>query len=364
MVTPYRRIENANMGHSNARPIYEGPADWRGPSIKNSADWHINLTKRQISEIKSAVQHSIDDETPIADLRPATFALPHLRHVLKAAYQELLHGRGFVMFHGMPVQDLNREEIIRAYVGVGSWLGEPVPQNGKGHILGHVKDIGLDHTNPQTRIYGTRHRQLYHTDGADLVGLLCLQTAKSGGVFSLSSSVAVYNEIARRRPDLAAVLSAPFVVDRKGEVPQGKQDTYEIEVFHHYKGRLLTIHDRVFIDAAQHRDYVPRLTAQQIEALDLLDELAGSDEFYLDVAWEQGDINFAHNHQVLHARTDYEDYPELDRKRHLLRLWLSTNEGWELPPVFAEKFSTVELGQRRGGIHVPGVEPTVPLEAE
>ena len=183
-------------------------------------------------------------------------------------------------------------------------------------------------------------------------------------MFSIASSVAIYNEIAKRRPDLALVLSSPFVVDRKGEVPDGKKDTYEIEIFHHYKHRLLTIHDRVFINAAQHKDYVPRLTDQQIEALDLLDSVAGSEEFCLEYEWQQGDMNFAHNHQILHARTDYEDYPELDRKRHLLRLWLSTNDGWELPPIFAEKFGSVAMGQRRGGLKVAGMKETVPFEAE
>jgi hypothetical protein len=345
-------------------PIYEGPADWRGPDIRDSGDWHIHLTESQISEIKSAVQRSIDDAIPIVDIKPENFQLPCLSQILNAAYQELLFGRGFVVFHGMPVHDINREEIIRAYVGIGSWLGEPVSQNHKGHILGHVKDIGYDHTNPQHRIYGTTYRQFYHTDGADLVGLLCLQKAKSGGVFTLTSSVAVYNEIVRRRPDLAEVLSSPFVMDRKGEVPEGKQDTFEIENFHHYKGRLITIYDRAYINAAQHRDQVPRLTDQQNEALDLMDELAGSEEFYLDCEWQPGDMNFVHNHQILHARTDYEDFPELGRKRHLLRLWLSTNEGWELPPVFAEKYGTVEQGKRRGGIYVPGMKLTVPFEAE
>ena len=364
MVTTLRLMRDKAMLHCDALPSYEGPANWRGSNIRNSEDWHIHLTESHIAEIKSAVQRSIEDEIPIQKLNPECFLLPSLEQVLQATYQELLYGRGFVVFHGMPVQDLNREEIIRAYVGIGSWLGEPVPQNRKGHILGHVKDMGLDHTNPQTRIYGTSYRQLYHTDGSDLVGLLCLQKAKSGGMFSLASSVAIFNEISKRRPDLARVLSSPFVVDRKGEVPEGKQDTYQIEIFHHYKNRLLAIHDRVFINAAQHRDYVPRLTDQQIEALDLLNNLAASEEFRLDYEWQRGDMNFAHNHQILHARTDYEDYPESDRKRHLLRLWLSTNDGWELPPIFAEKFGTVGQGQRRGGIHVPGMKLTVPLEAE
>ncbi len=110
--------------------------------------------------------------------------------------------------------------------------------------------------------------------------------------------------------------------------------------------------------------YVPRLSDRQIEALDLMDDLAGSEAFHLDHEWRPGDMNFVHNHQIPHARTDYEDYPELERKRHLLRLWLSTNHGWELPPVFAEKYGALERGKRRGGIHVPGMELTAPLEAE
>lgn len=352
------------MSPGRILPIYEGPADWRGPDIKDSADWHIHLTQSEISEIKSAVQNTIDAGISIENIKPDNFPLQGLSRVMETTYRELLFGRGFVVFHGMPVRDLEREEIIRAYVGIGSWLGEPVSQNRNGHILGHVKDIGYDHTNPQHRIYGTTYRQFYHTDGSDLVGLLCLQKARSGGVFTLTSSVAVYNEIAKQRPDLAEVLSSPFVMDRKGEVPEGKQCTFEIECFHHHKGRLLTIYDRAYIIAAQHRDHVPRLSDQQIEALDLLDELAGSEEFYLDCEWQPGDMNFVHNHQILHARTDYEDYPELDLKRHLLRLWLSTNEGWELPPIFEEKYGSVEQGKRRGGIYVPGMELTVPFEAE
>ena len=354
------------MSHSSSLPIYEGPAGWRGPDVKDSPDWHINLTDSHLSEIRSAVQRSIDDNIQIMDITHESFELPELSQVMKDAFQDLVNGRGFVMFHGMQVDELNREEIIRAYVGVGSHLGEHVSQNRKGHILGHVKDIGYDHTNPQTRIFGTSYRQAFHTDSSDLVGLLCLKTPKSGGVFSFASSVAVYNEIVRTRPDLAQVLSEPWVHDRKGEVPEGKQDTFEIPTFNHYKGRLLTIYDRSYINAAQHRDYVPRLTDLQTEALDLFDELLGSEEFYVDYVWERGDMGFVHNHQIVHARTDYEDYPEPERRRHNLRLWLSTdsNGGWELPPVFAEKFGSVEPGTPRGGIHVPGSKLTVPLEAE
>ena len=352
------------MGTAAELPIFEGPANWRGPDLAREEDWRFALNDQQIDQIKKAVWKSQEDGIDMADLSPENFRLPGLEPLLGAVYQRLVHGTGVAMFHGMPVNDLDREGIIRAYLGLGSWLGQPVSQNHKGHLLGHVKDIGLDPHNPQHRVYGTSYRQPYHTDSADLVGLLCLREAKSGGVFTVTSSVAIYNEIVRIRPDLARILCAPFIVDRKGEVPEGKQDTYEMAVFHPYQGRVLCMHDRNFIDAAQQREGVPPLTELQLEALDLFDELAASPEFHLDHVWREGDMGFIHNHQALHARTDYEDYPEPDRKRHLLRLWLSTNEGAELPPVFAERYGNIAQGSRRGGIHVPGMKLKVPLEAE
>ncbi|MBL4908273.1 MAG: TauD/TfdA family dioxygenase, partial [Sneathiella sp.] len=174
------------MSHSKALPIYNGPADWRGPEIRHAKEWHIDLTDSHIQEIKSAVQYSVDRDVSIVDITPETFPLPHLDKILQRVYEDLLFGIGLVMFHGMPVQEMSRADIIRAYVGIGSWLGAAVPQNHKGHILGHVKDIGLDHTNPKHRIYGTAHRQPYHTDSSDIVGLICLKPAKSGGVFTVS----------------------------------------------------------------------------------------------------------------------------------------------------------------------------------
>ena len=352
------------MGQIEPMPIYTGPADWRGPDLADDPGWRIPLDRRQIGQLIEAVERSRDQGIAPEDLSPETFRLPDLEPVLGEAYQRLVNGCGLTLFQGMPVNELDRDGIIRAYLGIGSWLGRPVSQNHKGHLLGHVKDIGLDHNNPQHRVYGTTYRQPYHTDSADLVGLLCLREAKSGGVFTVCSSVAIYNEIARTRPDLARTLCSPFIIDRKGEVPEGKQPTYEMAVFHHYRGRMLCMHDRNFIDAAQRRGGVPPLSDLQIEALDLFDALAADPAFHLDHVWREGDMGFIHNHQALHARTDYEDYPEPERKRHLLRLWLSTNDGAELPPVFAERYGTVSQGAIRGGIQVPGMSLKVPLEAE
>jgi len=96
-------------------------------------------------------------------------------------------------------------------------------------------------------VYQTRYRQLFHSDCCDIAGLLCLRPAMSGGESAIASSNSVYNEMARRRPDLARVLAQPFVVDRKNEFPDGKGPTYDIPIFHHAEEHLTTIYARDFI---------------------------------------------------------------------------------------------------------------------
>lgn len=345
-------------------PLCRDPAAWTAPEMHACGDWIVELTADDVRELRAAAAETARRGLQIADIERSDFPLPRLGSKLSGLQQEVVHGRGFVLIRGLPVAAMSREEIARVYFGLGTWFGEAVPQNAKGHVLGHVKDIGHDPHNPLHRVYATNYRHLFHTDSCDIIGLLCLQPAKSGGLSSIASSTSIYNEMARRRPDLAEVLTQPFQVDRKGEIPAGKGPTYGLAVFHHYGGYLTTIYARDFIEAAQRFDHVPRLTKSQIEAMDLLDDLAASEKFRLDMDFRPGDVQFLHNHQILHARTAYEDYPEPERKRHLLRLWLSAPNGRPLPPVFAERYGEVAVGSRRGGIRVPGATLSAPLEAE
>ena len=127
-------------------------------------------------------------------------------------------------------------------------------------MLGHVRDLGLRSDDPNVRIYQTHERQTFHTDSADIVGLLCLQTAKSGGLSALVSSITLYNELRARRPDLARRLFAPFATDRRGEVPPGERPYFTIPVFNWYAGALSAIYQRQYIDSAQRFADAPRLT--------------------------------------------------------------------------------------------------------
>ena len=342
--------------------IYVEPAAWTASEMRAHNDWIAPLESSDIMELETAVKESRD--VPIVSLTRGAMELPTLGPKLQRLQREVVDGRGFVLIRGLPVNRFDRETVARMYCLIGTWFGDAVPQNAAGHLLGHVKDIGHDPHNLEHRIYATAFRHLFHTDSCDIVGLLCLQPAKSGGQSAIASSPSLYNKVARTRPDLADVLARPFHVDRKGEIPAGKGPTYEIAIFHHHSGRLTTIYARDFIHAAQRFDRVPRLTELQIEAMDMLDALAASDEFRLDMDFQPGDIQFLHNHQILHARTSYEDYPEPERKRHLLRLWLSSRNGRQLPPAFAERYGEIEVGKIRGGIRVPGQTLQAPLEAE
>ena len=343
----------------------EGPSAWYGSEMSTRPDeWTYLLTQENLDEIQYAVDAARKTGASILDVSKDEFPLETLGAALQRIQDEVVNGRGFVLIRGLPVWDLEIEESAIAYFLIGSYLGWAIPQNGKGHVLGHVRDIGLDPTNPTHRIYGTTARHLYHTDSCDIVGLLCLQKAKKGGLSKIASSVTVHNEMVRSHPDLVEVLNEPFYTDRKGEIPEGKAPTYEMPIFHPYGGVLTTTYNRDFITAAQRFDDVPRLTDEQIEAMDMLDELADSDHIRLDMDFRPGDMQFIHNHQVLHARTPYEDYPEPERKRHLLRLWLTPPNARPLPPVLAERFGNIEVGPTRGGIRTPGQVLSAPLQPE
>ncbi len=343
----------------------DGPSAWYGADMATrSEEWTYQLGPRDLNEIEIAVEDARNSGTPIMEVGKEGFPLQNLGPTLDGVQDEVVNGRGFVLIRGLPVDEYSIEESAIAYFLIGSHFGWPIPQNAKGHLLGHVRDIGLDPSNPTHRLYGTSARHLYHTDSCDIVGLLCLQKAMEGGLSKIASSVTVYNEMMESRPDLVQVLTEPFSTDRKGEIPKGKGPHYQMPIFHPYQGILTTTYNRDFITAAQRFDDVPRLTDRQIEAMDTMDELANSERIRLDMDFRPGDMQFIHNHQVLHSRTSYVDYPEPERQRHLLRLWLTPPNARPLAPVIAERFGNIEVGPTRGGIRTPGQTLSTPLQPE
>ncbi len=346
---------------ASALPLFENAQAWRGPEMARRSDWIRELSADEVGEIDAAVFHLDATGAEILAIDRAMFPLPRLGAVLQAARREVLHGRGFQLFRGVPVQRYTPRQSAIAYWGLGLHLGEALSQNGKGHVLGHVANLGLNYADPEVRGYQTNARLPYHSDLADMVGLLCLRTPKSGGLSSIISSTTLWNEIVQRRPDHARTLLEPFHYTRWGEIPEGKLAYEAIPVYAPWRGAMIANYVRSAIVKAQALPGVPTLTVRQIEALDFLDSLCADPTLHLDMCFEPGDVQLLSNHFILHSRTAYEDWEEVDRRRHLLRLWLACADGPDLPPFMYERFGVRPSG-RPDGIRVPGVGLVAPVE--
>jgi hypothetical protein len=274
----------------------------------------------------------------------------------------VLGGRGFAVIAGLDPARLSRREAAAAFLGVGAHLGALRPQNAAGHVLGHVKDLGRSSADPTARLYQTHERQTYHTDSCDVVGLMCLMPAKAGGRSSLVSSVTLYNEMRKAAPELAAVLFEPIETDRRGEVADGQQPWFNVPVFNWHAGRFAGMYQRQYIESARRFAGVAPLSETQTAALDLLDRLAEEPALRLEIDFRPGDIQLVNNHVLFHDRTAFEDWPEPERRRHLLRLWLAPSGAQALPAVFAERFGSVTPGAR-GGVTVAPAPWRAPLDA-
>ena len=333
---------------------------WYGAEMGGGTDWIERLSEAEIAEVESAVHELEESQVDMASIMAEDVPLPIVAPRLQRLLEEVLNGRGFVLIKGLPVERWTQREAAMAFLIIGVQMGHLRMQNAEGHLLGHVKDLGRSSDDPNTRIYQTRERQTHHTDSCDVVGLLCLRAAKSGGLSSLVSSTTIFNEMRRRRPDLLRVLLDPIETDRRGEVPEDSKPYFTIPVFSYHDGLVSAIYQRQYIESARRFPGVAPLTTQQIEALDLLDQLASDPKLNLMMELEPGDIQLVHNHTILHDRTAFDDFPEPERKRHLLRLWLAPPGARRLPEVYAERFGSITPGDR-GGVMVKGARATITL---
>lgn len=314
------------------------PSVWRGPDMARRDDWIVRLDATDCAELDAALVQVKARGIGIPGLAKKDFPLPGLARKLAGVRADLEDGRGFALLRGLPVEHYSKADAALIYWGIGAHFGPAFAQNAQGEMLGHVRDLGADwRSDMKARGYQTRLRLPFHNDSTDVVGLLCLRRAKSGGESLIVSSTAVHNEMLACRPDLARVLHEPFCVDRRDEESAGQKPYYVTPCFNWFKGRMLVRYNRTFIESAQRFADVPRLGAPQLEALDLMDALCDDPAFRLDMPFEPGDMQFVCNYVILHSRTTYEDYSEPDRKRHLLRLWLRTPGFADLPPAFADR---------------------------
>ena len=342
--------------------LIDEPAAWYGEDMAaNPDEWLKRLSAGEIAELEHAAKEFLAASGDLGTMSKDTFPLPALAPRLSALRETLMHGRGFELWRGLPVATYDKPLAATIFCGIGAHLGTARSQNASGHLLGHVRNIGADATDPNTRIYQTAERQSFHTDSSDVVGLLCLRDAMEGGESLLVSTVTIYNEILEQRPDLLPLLFEPIATDRRGEVPEGAKPYFEIPPLNWHAGRLTGLYQRQYIDSAQRLPDAPRLTPAHVEALDLFDTLANDPRLHFGMRLEPGDMQFVYNHALLHDRTGFRDWPDPAERRHLLRLWLSLPGDRALPPCFTQRYGSIDIGAR-GGIVTPETKLHVVLD--
>ena len=332
------------------QPVKDSAA-WYPKDLQGTDAWVYQLSAAEVAEIHDAVAKNESRGTDIKNITRDSFPLPKLSVALADVKAELREGRGMALVRGLPVEGRTREQVAMAFWGLGHYMGRAKSQNGRGHLLGHVMDLSGKDDN--VRGYMNANALDFHTDRTDVLSLFCYKPAKWGGQHRIASSVTAYNEILKRRPELVKELTFDFYRTRNGEIPVGETLPYIRQPIFSFKDGYFTGRSAgLKIDQAQKLPGVPKLTAMQQEAMDLYLNIAS--EFSLDLDLQAGDITYVNCHVTLHARTDFEDWPEAERKRHLFRLWL--NAPGERP--------LIESVQREvnGGVVVPGMMFTTPLE--
>ena len=332
------------------QPIVD-PAGWNAREVAAHDDWIYKLSEAEIADIHDAVAAAENSGSDIKDIRGDDFVLPNLARGLADIRDELLNGRGFVLIRGVPAADFTLKQSAIAYWGISAHLGRIVSQNAKGHLLGHVRDVGGDYGDANTRGYLTNAHMGFHVDRCDHVGLFCLQPAKQGGESRIVSAVTLHNEILARRPDLMEELVKDYYWSWVGDAPPGSKPWYKMPVFSFEDGYLCVRGVSSQIYKSRELPGVPPFTTKQMEALDFFKAVV--EEIAVDMEFRQGDIQFLHNHVTLHSRRGFTDWPEPERKRHLLRLWIRDDGCRPIPEVYRGIIS---------GIHATDGVLTTPLE--
>ncbi|MDV6379468.1 TauD/TfdA family dioxygenase [Sporosarcina sp. GW1-11] len=305
----------------------QGASAWKGKDLLKDDSWIYYWSDEAIASLENALEQVKQKGLQVPNFTKEEFPIPELANEIASFNDELENGRGFLLLRGLPIERYTDEEAAIIYYGIGLHMGTPVSQNVKGDMLGHVRNIGkLDTKN--VRVYETNENLPYHADLSDVVGLLSLRKAKSGGLSSLASGMTLYNEILEKHPEYIGILYRLFLMEHLDDGKPGLTP-----IFSYHDGKLSGRYMRQYIEIAQENAGFP-LSKVEIEALDLVDSIMNDEDLRIDMMLEPGDMQFANNYTVFHSRTAFEDYEDVGKRRHLLRLWLKMPNARELAPDF------------------------------
>ncbi|HEV8032939.1 MAG TPA: TauD/TfdA family dioxygenase [Stellaceae bacterium] len=305
----------------------ERPSAWRRRDIRRE-DYRIELSAACLDEIRRAVDEIRTHPLPTILRTPADFDLTNCRAAMAEVRRVLKQGVRFAVVDRLPVEELSKHEAEAIYWLLASMVARPVAQKLDGTMIYDVHDTGQqalpgsgirpDKTNIEIRFHIDN---AYNTTPPEIVGLLCLRTAKSGGVSRVLSFHTVYNELLARHPELLLRLYRPFWFDRQREFFPGEPDTFSASVFEDDGEELrarFSVHQINSGYALRGEPIDNEGAAALAAALDIFEQ----PDIAIDFEFKPGEIQFVDNRTLGHSRTEFEDYPEPEQRRHLVRLWL------------------------------------------
>lgn len=314
--------------------IMTGLQAWKGAEFVNQADWIVHWTADELEEINRIAQRPEIATADLLQMSRDEFSLPAVSERFASIRQDLEGGRGFAVIRGLPVQNFSLAQARQVFWALAVHLGEPQPQDKAGNLLHDVTNTGQRVENTgEVRGFQTDDELTFHNDGGDAFMLLCLRTAREGGVSKLVSVATIFNEVLKRRPDLIDVLQEPFHFDTREQHPLGHK-IQSIPIMNVHDGKVSALYKRRYITSAQRFEDVPRLTEKQIQAMDLFEQICNDPQVQHSFSMQPGDMQMGNNYGILHSRTKYQDHDDPALKRHLLRTWLTLPNGRALPKVF------------------------------
>jgi hypothetical protein len=312
-------------------------AAWRGDRLATAGEWIYSLSDTQVTELEQLGTRFVEADPDLRTVQAGEYPLGACADAVAEWRDAVDFGRGFVLVRGLRTHLYSDALSAAIYYVLGLHMGDPIRQNEMGDLIDHVYATS-DKTmaDPTARSSKVRDQLVYHSDSSDIVALMCLRPAKAGGASCLVSGAEIYNEILRRRPDLAPLLLEPFHWDWKRQDALAPANTYTSPVISMAEGVFSMYAGSLYILTAQDYPGVPKLSDDQIEVLRLFDEITYEPGMAIEMDFRPGDIQWLSNYAALHARTAFTDWPEPQRRRHLLRLWLSGKTGRPVVPGFGK----------------------------
>jgi Taurine catabolism dioxygenase TauD, TfdA family len=314
---------------------------WTGTSLQPQS-YRVELDAEDLREVRSAVERVTRAHFAEGEFGWGDFPLDRLRSKLHRARDLVQSGPGVALLRGLNVEDYSESELLKIYWGIGVHLGLPVGQNRNGDRIGRVEAVLKAGQPIGDRGYNRPGSLPFHADFSDTVGLLCVRKAPMGGTSLIVSSTTLHNLILERRPDLLPALYEGMYTNLRNEGPHrvpNERSEEPVRAFEYHNGKLSCFFSIDRYKGGQDAIGGVPLSQVQLAALEFMNELAQDSALHHRMDFEPGDIQFLNNYTVLHARTNYQDHPDPEMRRLLLRIWIRfPEEDYRVSPARARMF--------------------------